>query len=97
MLPELAVGIVLVLTGILSLVSYRWGASDTKKKLLSEKYFFGEKKYQEGYAQALQDLEMPELTLDEANAIAIANLPQPDDEPPKKKTRVVKKFKKGKK
>ena len=94
MLPELAVGIVLVLTGILSLVSYRWGASDTKKKLLSEKYFFGEKKYQEGYAQALQDLEMPELTLDEANAIAIANLPQPE---PPKKTKVVKKFKKGKK
>jgi len=95
MTPLLVAGIVLILASVLSLLFYRWGGIDTKKKLLSEKYFFGEKKYQEGYAQALLDIDLPKMTPEEADEIAIAAAMAAA--PPPKKTRVVKKFSKGKK
>jgi len=103
MLPELAVGIVLILTGAFSFLTYRWGVTDARKKYQSEKYHFGEKKYQEGYATALQDLKLPEFSLLEdfitpseptGKGSKVTELPDPSS--PKSK-RLVKKFKKGKK
>lgn len=101
MLPALAVGIVVILTGAFSSLTYLWGKKDATKKLLAEKYHFGQKKYEEGLAYAaISDEEMEAAGREALNFILAENelppLPDPA-KPHKAKKKIVKKFKKGKK